>query len=78
MPVDPAEPQMRVFKCEGVNLVVEDDSGGSVSLTVSSPIADTEVNVTIDSGGVVVETGSGKIEISSSQVAINGDGLVVK
>jgi uncharacterized protein involved in type VI secretion and phage assembly len=78
VPADPADPTTRLFKCDGVELKIDDQSGGSVMLTVASPIADTEVTITIDSAGVVVETGSGKIEITSSQVAINSDGLVVK
>ena len=78
VPADPAEPTQRVFKADGVSLVIDDQNGGSVTLTVGSPIADTEVSVVIDSNGMVVETGSGKIEVSSSQVAINSDGLVVK
>lgn len=78
VPVDPAEPTQRALKTDGLSLLVDDQSGGSVTLTVGSPIADTEVSIVIDSNGVVLETGNGKIEISSSQVAINGDGLVVK
>lgn len=78
LPVDPAEPKMRVFKCDGVNLVIEDGDGGRVELTVGSPIADTTVSVVIDSNGMVIESGSGKLEIKSDQVAINSDGLVVK
>lgn len=78
VPADPAEPQMRVFKCEGVSLTIEDADGGRVELQVASPIADTPVSIVIDSGGVVIETGSGKVEIKSDQVAINGDALVVQ
>lgn len=78
VPVDPADPTRRAFKSDGVSLLIEDENGGSVKLTVGSPIADTEVSVVIDSNGVVVQTGNGKIEVTSSQVAINGDGLVVK
>ena len=78
VPADPAEPQFRVLKLDGLSLVVEDDSGGSVALTVGDPIAGTEVSVVIDDNGIVMETGSGKIAITSSDVAINDDGLVVK
>lgn len=78
VPAEPAEPQMRVFKCDGVSLNIEDANGGRVELNVAAPIADTAVSVIIDANGVVIETGSGKVEISANQVAINGDGLVVQ
>lgn len=67
-----------MFKCDGLALLIDDADGGSVELTVSAPIADTDVSVVIDGSGVVIETGSGKIEVKSDQVAVNGDGLVVK
>lgn len=78
VPVDPADPTTRAFKCDGLSLIVKDDSSGSIELKVGSPIASTEVSIVIDSNGVVMETGSGKLAITSSQVAINDDGLVVK
>jgi hypothetical protein len=76
--VDPPEPQLLAFKCDGVSVLIDASTGGSVKLSVSSPIAETEVHVVIDADGVVIETGQGKLAVSSSEVAINRDGLVVK
>ena len=79
VPGDTVEPTRRTFKCDGVDLQIDDQNGGSVTLKVTAPIANGDITVVIDSSGAVIKAGSmGKVEITASQVAINDDGLVVR
>lgn len=64
IPEEASEPKMRVLKCDGLMIKVEDDG--------------IDVSVTVDGDGVVVETGDTKFELAASEFKVNDDGLLVE
>ncbi len=64
MPQEASEPKMRVLKCDGLTLSIEDDN--------------IDVSVTVTSDGVVIETKDGKFELKTAELKVNDDGLLVE
>ena len=77
MPADPATPEVKVFKTEGLSLTMKDQSGGGFILEVGPPAVPNPLKLVFDADGVEVSTSSASVKLTQASVSVNDGALEV-
>ena len=71
VPQAAATPSVKVFRTEGVELVMNDTKGsGGVTLKVTSPAVSVPLSVVIDSNGLQISTKTAKVKVSPKAIEV--------
>ncbi|NOK34658.1 baseplate assembly protein [Corallococcus exercitus] len=78
VPAQPAIPEMKVFRTQGVQLTVNELPGsGGVTLVVSPPVVATPLKIVLSASGIELSNGAAKIALTPAGVNINDGALEV-
>ena len=74
---DPATPEVKVFKTEGLSMTMKDQSGGSFTLEVGPLAIPNPLKLVFDDDGVEVSTSSASVKLTQASVSVNDGALEV-
>ncbi|MPV37320.1 phage baseplate assembly protein V [Georgenia subflava] len=78
VPADPAVPEVKVWRTEGVTLTLSDLPGaGGLTVEVASPAVQTPMKLTMTSEGIALSVGASTVELTAAKVSVNGGALEV-
>jgi Type VI secretion system/phage-baseplate injector OB domain len=76
VPADPATPEVKVFKTEGVSLTMKDQSGG-LTVEVGPPAVPIPLKLVFDSNGIELRTSAASVKLTPVSVSVNDGALEV-
>jgi hypothetical protein len=77
-PADPAVPQMKVFKTDGIKLQLSDMPGaGGLTIEVSPPAVATPLTVVCDATGIELKNSAASVKLTPASVSLNNGALEV-
>jgi hypothetical protein len=77
-PAQPAIPQMKVLKTDGITLTLSDLPGaGGFTLEVSPPVVATPLKMVFNSSGIELSNGAASVKLSPVSVSLNNGALEV-
>ena len=77
VPADPATPEVKVFKTEGLSMTMKDQSGGGLTLEVGPPAVSNPLKLVFDADGVEVSASSASVRLTQASVSVNDGALEV-
>jgi hypothetical protein len=77
-PAQPAIPQMKVFKTDGITLTLSDLPGaGGFTLEVNPPVVATPLKMVFNASGIELSNGAASVKLSPVSVSLNNGALEV-
>ena len=77
-PAQPAIPQMKVLKTDGITLTLSDLPGaGGLTIEVNPPVVATPLKLVFDSTGIELSNGGASVKLSPVSVSLNNGALEV-
>ncbi|HEX9990093.1 MAG TPA: phage baseplate assembly protein V [Chloroflexia bacterium] len=78
VPAQPALPQMKVWKTDGITLTLSDIPGaGGVTLEVNPPVVATPLKMVFNSAGIEITNGAASVKLTPASVSLNNGALEV-
>ena len=78
VPANPATPEMKVWKTEGVTLTINDTPGtGGLILEVGPPLVSTPLRMVFDANGIELSNGTQNIKLTVAGISVNDGALEV-
>lgn len=77
-PAQPAIPQMKVLRTDGLTLTINDLPGaGGLTIEVSPPIVATPLKIALTAAGIELSNGAASVKLSPASVSLNNGALEV-
>ncbi|HYP19095.1 MAG TPA: phage baseplate assembly protein V [Chloroflexia bacterium] len=78
VPAQPALPQMKVWKTDGITLTLSDIPGaGGVTLEVNPPVVATPLKMVFNASGIELTNGAASVKLTPASVSLNNGALEV-
>jgi hypothetical protein len=78
VPAQPAIPQMKVLKTDGINLQISDLPGaGGFTLEVGPPAVPIPLKIVLDASGIELSHGAASVKLTPASVSVNNGALEV-
>jgi hypothetical protein len=77
-PAQPAIPQTKMWKTDGITITISDvPGGGGFTLEAAPPVVATPLTLKFDSSGIELSNGAAKIKLTPASVSVNDGALEV-
>jgi hypothetical protein len=78
VPAQPAIPQMKVFKTDGITLTLNDLPGaGGFTVEVGPPVVPVPLKLVCDAGGIELSNSAASVKLTPASVSLNNGALEV-
>jgi Type VI secretion system/phage-baseplate injector OB domain len=78
VPAQPALPQMKVFKTDGITLTFSDLPGaGGLTVEVGPPVVPVPLKMVFDASGIELSNGAASVKLTPASVSLNNGALEV-
>lgn len=78
VPATPAIPQMKVFKTDGVTMILSDVPGaGGLTIEVNPPAVATPLKLVFNAAGIEISNSAASVKLTPASVSINNGALEV-